>query len=211
MKVNMDLGYTKLILEECRKYGCLRNQAAYILATAYWETARTMKPVVEAFWKNEAWRKRNLRYWPWHGRGFVQLTWERNYRLASKKIGVDFIKKPDAVMEPENSAKILVVGSMEGWFTGRSIPNYITLSKSNFKSARRVINGTDKAQAIANIAKAYDEELKRIGYGEEPEAPKDFVVEKEPEVTPEPEATKGNLVTVLVKILSTILSKVFSK
>ena len=59
--MNMNLGFTHLIVEECRKFGCLRNQAAYILATAYWETARTMHPVVEAYWLSEEWRKKNLR------------------------------------------------------------------------------------------------------------------------------------------------------
>jgi hypothetical protein len=166
--MNMNLGFTQLIVEECRKFGCLRNQAAYILATAYHETAHTMRPVVEAYWLSEAWRKKNLRYYPYHGRGFVQLTWKANYVKAGKELGVDFVANPDQLLEPNNSAKILVKGSMEGWFTGKSIPDYITLQKSDFKGARRVINGTDKASQIANLAKRYDEILKAQGYGEEP-------------------------------------------
>lgn len=71
---------------------------------------------------------------------------------------------------------------MEGWFTGKSIPNYITLKKSDFKGARRVINGTDKAAQIANIAMRYDKILKAQGYGEEvmitPEV-KEVIVEPE--------------------------------
>ena len=77
MKADLTLGHTVLIISSCMRYGLLRNQAAYVLATAYWETARTMEPVREAFWMSEEWRRANLRYFPWYGRGFVQLTWER--------------------------------------------------------------------------------------------------------------------------------------
>lgn len=180
--MNMNLGFTQLIVEECRKFGCLRNQAAYILATAYHETAHTMRPVVESYWLSEAWREKNLRYYPYHGRGFVQLTWKENYIKAGKELGVDFVAHPDQLLEPNNSAKILVKGSMEGWFTGKSIPDYITLEKSGFKSARRVINGTDKAAEIANLAKRYDEILKAQGYGQDP-----LIVPDVKEVVVEPE------------------------
>lgn len=163
--MNLDLGYTKLIIEKAKARGVLRNQLAYILATAYHETAHTMKPVKEAFWLSEDWRKKNLRYYPWYGRGFVQLTWDYNYKKASQKLGVDFMKNPEGVMDPKNSAEILVVGSMEGWFTGKKIPDYITLQRSDYVNARRVINGTDRASEIAKLAQVYEADLKKIGYG----------------------------------------------
>jgi hypothetical protein len=43
---------------------------------------------------------------------------------------------------------------------------YITLDKSDFVDARRVVNGKDKASEIAAIARDYDAALKAIGYGE---------------------------------------------
>ena len=45
--MNLNLGDTQDIISECKKQGLLRNQAAYVLATAYWETGRTMRPVTE--------------------------------------------------------------------------------------------------------------------------------------------------------------------
>ena len=72
--IDMNLGDTGLIVATCGQQGLLRNQAAYTLATAYWETNRTMKPVEEAYWLSDAWRKANLRYYPWHGRGYTQTT-----------------------------------------------------------------------------------------------------------------------------------------
>jgi putative chitinase len=163
--MNLDIGDTRLIIDECKAYGCFRNQAAYILATAYWETARTMKPVKEAYWLSEAWRKKNLRYFPWYGRGYVQLTWKDNYVRATNELGIDFVARVDNALEPGPAAKVLVKGSMEGWFTGKKIGDYVTLQKSNFRKARRVINGTDKASEIARIAQDYDDALKAEGYG----------------------------------------------
>jgi putative chitinase len=173
MTPDLHLGDSQLILKECKLAGLLRNQAAYVMATAWWETAHTVEPVKEAYWvKNaEAWRKKNLRYYPWYGRGYAQLTWERNYIHAGNQLGLDLTTNPEYVMVPDVSAKILVTGSLEGWFTGKKLGDYITLSKSDFKGARRIINGTDKAAAIATVARAYDEALKADGYGIAPPTP----------------------------------------
>lgn len=164
--MDLHLGDTQLIIREAEKNGLLRNQLAYVLATAYWETAHTVKPVKEAYWLSESWRKNNLRYYPWYGRGYVQLTWEANYKRAGRELDLDLTTDPEVVMEPEISAKILVVGSKEGWFTGKKLSDYITLQRSDFLGARRIINGTDKRDQIARIAHDYDEALKAIGYGE---------------------------------------------
>lgn len=179
----MELGDTRLITDTCKRFDLLRNQAAYVLATAYWESARTMEPVEEAFWiKNaDAWRKKNLRYYPWHGRGYVQLTWEGNYDRAGRELNRDLTTDPAVVMEPEIAAEILVKGSLQGWFTGKKLGDYITLQNSNFRGARRIINGTDKASAIAEIARDYDAALKADGYGVEHDAP---VIEDKRDGTP---------------------------
>ena len=133
------------------------NKLAYILATAKWETAHTMQPVAEAYWvKNaEAWRKKNLRYYPYYGRGFVQLTWHRNYQDWSDRTGLDLVSKPELAMIPAVAARVLVQGCMLGTFTGKGLGDYISADKVDFKNARRVVNGTDKAAQIAAIAKQF--------------------------------------------------------
>jgi putative chitinase len=164
--MDLDLGDTRLILAECAKYGCTVAQSAYIMATARWETNHTVKPVREAYWLSEDWRRDNLRYYPWYGRGYVQLTWETNYIRAGRELGRDLTTDPDAVMESRVSAAILVTGSMRGWFTGKSIPDYINATQANYVNARRVINGTDKARAIADLAIRYEAALIAAGYGD---------------------------------------------
>lgn len=200
MKIDLDLGHTRLIIREADRAGVLRNQLAYILATAFWETNRTMRPVVEAYWLSEAWRKANLRYYPWHGRGFVQLTWQGNYVRAGQELDVDLITDPDEALNPEIAARILVCGSMEGWFTGKCVPDYITLRKSDYIGARRVINGTDKAAEIAAIAKDYDAALLASGYGVT--APLDHVAPPAPETPP-----KRSLWVALASLLAGFFGK----
>ena len=149
--------------------GAPLSHCAYALATAYHETNATMQPVIEAYWLSEAWRKKNLRYYPWHGRGYVQLTWEANYRKADTKLklGGFLIARPDMALDPKIAAKIMRMGMDEGWFAGdkkgrhtlaRHLPSNIgTLAQ--FVSARRIINGLDKADAIARYAVGYQDAL----------------------------------------------------
>ncbi len=153
-------GTIEAIKWECQSQGIgFKSQIAYVLATVEWETARTFKPVREAFWLNEDWRKKNFRYYPYYGRGFVQLTWERNYLKYSQILGVDLVKKPDLAMDKNIALFILVHGFKTGAFTGRKITDYINPYLTDYKSARRCINGTDRANEIAKLAKQH---LKQI-------------------------------------------------
>lgn len=144
--------------------------AAYGLATAWHETAHTMQPVEEAFWKDDAWRKRNLRYYPWHGRGYVQLTWERNYAKADEECGLGgaLLSNRALAMRPEIAAQIMVRGMEGRWFTGKGLADYLPLSgqagHDAYKRARKIINGNDKDSEIAKIALAFEAALQAGGW-----------------------------------------------
>ena len=132
-----------------------KDQAAYVCATIEWETAHTWQPVREAFWKSEKWRKQHLRYWPYYGRGYVQLTWEYNYAKFSDILNIDLINNPDMALDPYVAYEILVYGFKHGSFTGRKISDYINKNQVNYYRARQCINGLDKARTIAKIAREY--------------------------------------------------------
>lgn len=135
-------------------------ELAYILATAYHETAHTMQPVREAYWKSEEWRKKNLRYYPWYGRGFVQLTWEDNYRWASERFAMpEIMINPDVIMTPELSANIMIEGMITGQF-GKPLTRYISREKKkDYRNARRSVNIMDKASLIAGYADEFEKAL----------------------------------------------------
>jgi len=136
-------------------------QWAYVFATVFHETNATFLPVKESYWLSEDWRKRNLRYFPFYGRGYVQITWKENYNKFSQDIGEDFVKNPDLVMLPKYAFKILIDGFKTGAFTGRKISNYINESVKDYRGARRCINGTDRDQQIANYAELFEELFKK--------------------------------------------------
>ena len=194
--MNLNLGDTRLIIDACKAAGLLRNQCAYVLATAYWETAHTMKPVRE--YGGEAYLK-GKKYYPYVGMGYVQLTWRKNYADWSKRLGVDFIANPKLLLDPKYAVRVLVDGMRLGTFTGKKLADYITLSSSDFVNARRIVNGTDKAASIAAIARDYDASLKVEGYGSSAPAT----------VTPPPAANdnKPNWLVALFAVLAGIFRK----
>lgn len=136
---------------------------AYLLATAKHETADTMQPITEYggrkyFDKYDTGKlakalgntpEKDGDGYRYRGRGYVQITGRANYAKAGKKLGVDLIANPEAALNPDIAARILVRGCSEGWFTGKKLSDYLG---DDFRNARRVVNGTDKAELIAGYA-----------------------------------------------------------
>jgi putative chitinase len=127
---------------------------SYMLATAKHETNATMQAVREAYWLSEEWRKTHLRYWPFYGRGLVQLTWETNYAKMSKVIGLDLVADPDLALEIDYAVQIMFEGMLRadtgvGDFTGASLEQFFNAKTDDPVNARRIINGLDKAQLVA--------------------------------------------------------------
>jgi hypothetical protein len=134
---------------------------AYCLATAWHETAFTMQPVIE--YGGEAYLK-SKPYYPWFGRGLVQLTWEDNYlnQDAKLKLNGALMKNPDLALDPVIATKILLLGMADGDFTGKRLGNYFTADLTDWYNARRIVNGTDKAEAIATYATLFHNAIGHI-------------------------------------------------
>lgn len=141
--------HIRLIIAECRRQGIASpNQIAYILATVRHETAHTYKPIDE-------YGGPKTRYVPYWGRGYVQLTWLSNYRKYSQLTGKDLVNHPELAKDPFTAAFILVHGFRMGTFTGAKISDYINGASCDFYNARRCINGLDKAELIAGLARTW--------------------------------------------------------
>jgi hypothetical protein len=151
------LNFLVLKMEEA---GFTYPEAAYGLATVYIETAATFQPVIE--YGSQAYLK-SKKYYPYIGYGYVQLTWKANYERVGKLIGVDLIKDPKKALEPEIAAKIMTGGMLNGWFTGVGFRRKRPVSKYNeiqYKAARNIINGSDRATEIAKYAMIFEKALR---------------------------------------------------
>jgi hypothetical protein len=118
---------------------------AYMLATAWHETAKTMQPI-EEYGKGKG-KPYEGKY---YGRGYVQLTWLENYRKATLKNlkGWNFVLHPELALQVEPSIWICFEGMINGWFTGKKLSDYFNSEANGFVRARKIINGTDKAELI---------------------------------------------------------------
>ena len=123
---------------------------AYMLATTYHETATRMWPVTE--YGSDSYLK-DKPYYPYVGRGYVQLTWEENYRNASAALGLiddrDLVANPEVALDSLIAARVMFRGMAEGWFTGRKLGQYFNDGTDDPVNARQIINGNDDDTLIA--------------------------------------------------------------
>lgn len=165
------------------------NGLGYILATAFGETG-TMKWDVNEYGGNSYFTRmydikgsrpskaRELGNTTpgdgakYHGRSFPQITGKANYAKMTKLLqdrfpGIDLVKNPDRALEKDVGSAILMKGMYGGHFTGKKLSDYFdgkVHSESEMKrrriEARRIINGTDKAEMFARVAAAFTMALK---------------------------------------------------
>lgn len=156
-----------LLLDRGEQEGVDDRHLAYILATSFHETAQTMQPIAEyGAGKGKSYGEPAGPYGQrYYGRGFVQLTWEENYKamqaaLGSRWGGRDIYQDADRAMDPDIAVDVIFYGMMTGAFTGVGMPKYITVSDAtsdttDFYNARKVVNGLDQASTIQGYAQKF--------------------------------------------------------
>jgi len=153
-----------------------RRKLAYILGTAFHESDRFK--TMEEYASGAAYEGRSdlgntqtgdgKRY---KGRGLVQVTGRRNYTDWAKRLKVDLVGNPELAETTSIAARICVEGMMLGTFTGKKLPDYIGNGKVDYESARRTVNGTDRADLIAGYANVFDKALVLAHYDKPSSAP----------------------------------------
>jgi putative chitinase len=153
--------------------------AAYMLATVKHECANTFQPIEEyGKGKGRPYGKPVLatpstpvsqnmgdvqhKYVSYYGRGYVQLTWKKNYESMGKALNLDLVFRPELALVPDFAYKIMSHGMVNGSFTGKKLADYISVSdvKTDYRSARKIINGLDKADLIKGYASSFEKMLR---------------------------------------------------
>jgi surface antigen len=140
------------------------GQIAYILATAEHESKLGLW--MEELASGQAYEGRadlgniypgdGVKY---KGRGYVQITGRKNYTQWGQQLGINLVNQPTLASDKDIAAKILVQGMRDGTFTGKKLSHYINGGNRDFVNARRIVNGTDRASTIAQIANRYVQAL----------------------------------------------------
>jgi putative chitinase len=170
------------------------------LSQIHRETGGRMEAVRETFAASDAqaiarldnaWAKGQLKwvktpYWRtgFFGRGHIQLTHADNYRKMGSRLGIDLVGNPSLALDPKVSAKIAIVGMVEGSFTGRKLADFFNDDTDNPAGARRIVNGPDGTDAlIAAMHRDFLDALRASGYGA---APAPVIPRTYPPLTVEP-------------------------
>lgn len=148
---------------------------AYLLATVKHECANQFHPITEFgaesyFAKYEPGTSIGRRLGNtepgdgsrYKGRGYVQITGRANYQRVGQALGLGaaLVKQPELALEPNVAYRIASLGMRMGLFTGRKLATYINDAQCDYLNARRIINGTDRAQDIAGYAQAFETALR---------------------------------------------------
>jgi len=138
---------------------------AYVLATAHHESALGKYTTELASGRAYEGRRDLGNTEPgdgpkYRGRGYVQLTGRRGYEgytrlITQPEFGISIVQHPERAGEPAIAARILAHGMRSGGFTGKSLADFGADGGFDYVGARRIVNGTDRAQSIASIALRY--------------------------------------------------------
>ncbi len=143
-----------------------KNQAAYILGTA-WHKSAQFNQLSELYNGTNKCTYFDQKYGPgtsvavqlgntqvgdgckFYGRGYVQLTGRSNYQTYKDITAIDIINNPDLVATDTNFARFIMVDGMKnGRFTSVKLNDYINSTTNDFYNARKIVNGLDAASTI---------------------------------------------------------------
>lgn len=119
---------------------------AYMLATTYHETAKTMWPIEEyGKGSGKSYGKKDPETGQtYYGRGFVQLTWRENYHNATIELSLtgdrDLEYHAEMALDLTIASQIMFRGMAEGWFTNKKLGQYFNATKDDPVNARAIIN-----------------------------------------------------------------------
>jgi putative chitinase len=106
--------------------------------------------------------------WTYRGHGY-QTTGRAHFTTFGELLNVDLVRHPEILDESvELAASALIIGMVRGLYTGKSFETYLDGKDEpdaedlrEFVNARRIVNGTFNARAIAEYALKFERALQQ--------------------------------------------------
>ncbi len=148
--------------------------AAYLLTTIGWESGQSWTPLDQSGGESSFGRYEpgtNLGAvlgntqqgdgYRYRGRGYVFLTGRSNYARFGDLLGMgdQLVNYPDQATDPSVAYRITSQGMVKGWFSKKKFSDYIYGDTADYVNARRIINGLDNAEYVAQIASKIEQVL----------------------------------------------------
>ena len=118
-----------------------------IFITAFGRSVEAARPFI----KNPKALSQKL-YQGFHGRGLIQLTWERNYKACGEGLGVDFVADPDLLTTPKYAAL------SAGWYWGTNNCN-AAADAGDMTAVTRIVNGP----ALMHLSERIEQYMVALG------------------------------------------------
>jgi putative chitinase len=83
-------------------------------------------------------------YGGFHGRGLIQLTWERNYRACGDALGIDLVSNPELLLKPTGAAM------SAAWFWKANRCN-VPADLGDMDRVTRIVNGPAKLHLAERV------------------------------------------------------------
>lgn len=135
---------------DCRKYGRAKGQAADQQAIAN---------IVYGgeFGRDQLGNVKPGDGWKYRGGGMCHNTGRTNAERADHDLGLGgaYLSNPDVVLDIDIAAREMVTGMESGRYSGKNLARYLRNdreSHASFMAARPIINGTDRADDVADHA-----------------------------------------------------------
>lgn len=150
-----------MVVQSLQKRGLVEREVmAGALGTIAIETASSFCPVMEAYYlfgtptnydrvSCDAYLRTHdpsRTYYPYYGRGFVQTTWESNYRAGQEELGLPLVTNPGMALQADIAAELFAL-----YFRDHGLRD--ACLQRNWRRVRYlVLGGYDGADRLATIA-----------------------------------------------------------